>query len=84
MEDGVTLYGIMDETGYLRENEIFVITEKAPEGGKQILVKRSVIITRSPAMHPGECVPEHNSEQVWTREVAASETAVLSARCVSE
>ncbi|KXT13980.1 hypothetical protein AC579_8857 [Pseudocercospora musae] len=54
MEDGVTLYGIMDETGYLQENQIFVITEKAPEGGKQILVKRNVVITRSPAMHPGD------------------------------
>ncbi|KXS97177.1 hypothetical protein AC578_875 [Pseudocercospora eumusae] len=54
VEDGVTLYGIMDETGYLQENQIFVITEKAPEGGKQILVKRNVVITRSPAMHPGD------------------------------
>ncbi|KAF2211972.1 hypothetical protein CERZMDRAFT_68227 [Cercospora zeae-maydis SCOH1-5] len=54
VEQGVTLYGLPDETGYLREGEIFVITEKAPEGGKQILVKNNVAITRSPALHPGD------------------------------
>lgn len=54
VENGVTLYGIMDETGFLKENQIFVVTERAPEGGKNILVKRNVVITRSPAMHPGD------------------------------
>ncbi|EME77568.1 uncharacterized protein MYCFIDRAFT_60792 [Pseudocercospora fijiensis CIRAD86] len=54
VEAGVTLYGIMDETGYLKEGQIFVITEKAPEGGKHILIKDKVVITRSPAMHPGD------------------------------
>ncbi|PPJ51825.1 hypothetical protein CBER1_09772 [Cercospora berteroae] len=54
VEKGVTLYGLPDETGYLKEGEIFVITEKAPEGGKQILVRDNVAITRSPALHPGD------------------------------
>lgn len=65
VQEGVTLYGIMDETGYLREGEIFVITEK--EGGKNILVRNNVIVTRSPALHPGDIqvvnavdVPEHS------------------------
>lgn len=54
VEEGMTLYGIMDETGYLREGEIFVITEQAPQGGMRILIKNNVVITRSPAMHPGD------------------------------
>lgn len=54
VEEGMTLYGVVDETNYLREGEIFVITEKAPEGGKRVLVRNNVVITRSPAMHPGD------------------------------
>lgn len=68
VKDGMTLYGIMDETGYLREGEIFVITEQQAVpaatselngtelalGGKQVLVQNNVVITRSPAMHPGD------------------------------
>jgi hypothetical protein len=72
IEEGMTLYGIMDETGYLQEGEVFVITEQkwssatstASNGyldldaaiptGKQVLVNNRVIITRSPAMHPGD------------------------------
>lgn len=54
VEQGVTLYGLPDETGYLKEGEIFVITEKAPEGGKQVLVRDNIAITRSPALHPGD------------------------------
>ncbi|USW59560.1 Putative RNA-dependent RNA polymerase, eukaryotic-type [Septoria linicola] len=54
VEEGVTLYGLPDETGYLKEGEILVITEKAPEGGKKVLVKNNVAVTRSPALHPGD------------------------------
>lgn len=54
VEKGFTLYGIMDETGHLREGEIFVATERVPEGGRNVLVRPQVIITRSPAMHPGD------------------------------
>ncbi|KAF2144749.1 uncharacterized protein K452DRAFT_285074 [Aplosporella prunicola CBS 121167] len=52
VEHGVTLYGIMDETGILEEGEIFCVTEK-PGGGRRILQGR-VIVTRAPAMHPGD------------------------------
>jgi RNA dependent RNA polymerase len=50
---GVTLYGIMDETGILKEGEIFVpmLNEN---NHREVLVCRSVIITRSPAFHPGD------------------------------
>lgn len=54
VDSGCTLYGIMDESGYLREGEIYVVTEKSPEGGRQVLVMDPVVITRSPAMHPGD------------------------------
>jgi len=72
VKDGMTLYGIMDETGYLKEGQVFVITEQPPvsavaaasntylgngdaiPSGKQILQRNNIIITRSPAMHPGD------------------------------
>ena len=53
VERAVTLYGIMDETGILREGEIFcpVLSEK---GFREILVRKNVVITRAPALHPGD------------------------------
>ncbi|KAL1965248.1 hypothetical protein VTN77DRAFT_6002 [Rasamsonia byssochlamydoides] len=49
----VTLYGIMDETGILNEGEIFcpVLSDRSY---REILVRKDVIITRSPALHPGD------------------------------
>lgn len=49
----VTLYGIMDETGFLKEGEIFcpVLSD---DGSREILVRPNVIITRCPALHPGD------------------------------
>lgn len=54
VESGVTLYGIMDETGELREGEIFVVTEASPAGGRKVLEKDHIVVTRSPALHPGD------------------------------
>lgn len=50
----VVLTPLQDETGYLREGEIYVVTERAPDGGREELIKNNVIITRSPALHPGD------------------------------
>jgi RNA dependent RNA polymerase len=50
---GVTLYGIMDETGFLKEGEIFCRME-AEDYGRAVLVRPKVLITRSPALHPGD------------------------------
>lgn len=49
----VTLYGIMDETDYLEPHQIFcpVVND---EGLREVLVKDRVLITRSPALHPGD------------------------------
>jgi hypothetical protein len=66
IEKGCTLYGIMDETGYLQEGQVYIVTEHA-EHGKQVIVGKQVVVTRSPALHPGDIqiaravdVPESN------------------------
>ncbi|KKZ61292.1 hypothetical protein EMCG_04100 [[Emmonsia] crescens] len=49
----VTLFGIMDETGILKEGEIFC-TSLSDKGFREVLLNPSVVVTRSPAMHPGD------------------------------
>lgn len=51
VERGVTLYGIMDESGFLQEGEIYCYTHN--ETGPKLLTG-PVVITRSPALHPGD------------------------------
>lgn len=50
---GVTLYGIMDETDYLKEGEIFCVVETEEEG-RSLIIGPNIVITRSPALHPGD------------------------------
>jgi RNA dependent RNA polymerase len=47
VEQGVTLYGIMDEFDTLKEGEIYCRTDKH-------VVEGEVAITRAPALHPGD------------------------------
>lgn len=54
-DGGVTLFGIMDETGYLKEGEVHVSYDMMnsrfsppPEEGAKL------VVTRSPALHPGD------------------------------
>lgn len=57
VEQGVTLYGIMDETDFLEEGEIYCTFERPGEKGKLkkcVLVGKNVVVTRSPALHPGD------------------------------
>ncbi|KAI1135814.1 RdRP-domain-containing protein [Hypoxylon sp. FL0543] len=56
VEKGVTLFGIMDEFGYLEEDEVFVTFEKRKLHGKHHpdLHDKLVLVTRSPALHPGD------------------------------
>ena len=49
---GVTLYGIMDETGYLQEGEIYCCTQTNDDD--RHVMDGYVIVTRSPALHPGD------------------------------
>lgn len=50
---GVTLYGIVDETGYLQEGEIFCVSDSEADG-RSVITGRDIVITRSPALHPGD------------------------------
>ncbi|KAF2500834.1 RNA-directed RNA polymerase [Lophium mytilinum] len=56
VEKGHTLYGIMDETGYLKEGQVYVATEKMKDGKPQrsAVIEKQVVITRAPALHPGD------------------------------
>lgn len=58
---GVTLFGVIDETGYLEENEVYVtysscngLYASPPGDGVPMLV------TRSPALHPGDIQKAYN------------------------
>jgi hypothetical protein len=52
VDNGVTLHGIMDETGYLEEGQVFCTMTKQP--GMREVIRGSVMISRSPALHPGD------------------------------
>jgi len=54
VEQGVTLYGIMDETNFLKEGEVYVATEGGAQPGRDDRARDRIIVTRSPAMHPGD------------------------------
>jgi hypothetical protein len=53
VENGATLYGIMDETDVLEEGEVFIIMDTRP-GVSSIVTGGNLIVTRSPALHPGD------------------------------
>ncbi|RYO82562.1 hypothetical protein DL763_008199 [Monosporascus cannonballus] len=54
VEKGVTLFGIMDEYGFLEEDEIFLTFDGLPGTHYRDLDNRQVLVTRSPALHPGD------------------------------
>ncbi|KAH6885741.1 RNA dependent RNA polymerase-domain-containing protein [Thelonectria olida] len=58
IDEGVTLFGIMDETGFLEEDEVFVTYDRTfSRSGRRVngtLTDGPVIVTRSPALHPGD------------------------------
>ncbi|OCL01938.1 RdRP-domain-containing protein [Glonium stellatum] len=57
VENGMTLFGIMDETNTLNEGEIYAVSEKVDSNGQWqrfVLTGGEVAITRSPALHPGD------------------------------
>ncbi|CAG9938772.1 unnamed protein product [Clonostachys rosea f. rosea IK726] len=51
---GVTLFGIMDETGFLKENEVYITFDKSQEKISRPPREGQVLVTRSPALHPGD------------------------------
>lgn len=52
--NGVTLFGIMDETGFLGEDEIYVTFDKSNKQIARPPEEGPAIVTRSPALHPGD------------------------------
>lgn len=56
---GVTLYGVMDETGFLGPSQVYV-TFEAKQGSKPQRFEKPpetavhLLVTRSPALHPGD------------------------------
>ncbi|KAL8393795.1 hypothetical protein RB595_003517 [Gaeumannomyces hyphopodioides] len=53
---GKTLFGLIDETGLLREGQVYVTfaSEKIPGFQKPPRHRQPVVVTRSPALHPGD------------------------------
>ncbi|KAL2131949.1 hypothetical protein VTI74DRAFT_4404 [Chaetomium olivicolor] len=57
---GMTLFGVIDETGYLEEGEVYVTYEKESGRHAEPPGPGRVIVTRSPALHPGDVQPAYN------------------------
>ncbi|KAL8788930.1 MAG: hypothetical protein Q9213_001453 [Squamulea squamosa] len=51
VDRGMTVYGIMDETDYLREGQIYCSVQNEKSA---LVLTGAVVISRSPAMHPGD------------------------------
>ncbi|KAI0198876.1 RNA dependent RNA polymerase-domain-containing protein [Astrocystis sublimbata] len=54
VEQGVTLFGVMDEFQFLEEDEVFITFDKQKGVPYPDLDQRLVIVTRSPGLHPGD------------------------------
>ncbi|TVY82362.1 RNA-dependent RNA polymerase [Lachnellula suecica] len=52
VEKGYHLHGLMDETGYLREGEIFCSVVE--DGIPKYITGKDLIVSRAPALHPGD------------------------------
>ncbi|KAK3356793.1 RNA dependent RNA polymerase-domain-containing protein [Lasiosphaeria hispida] len=51
---GMTLFGVMDETGLLKEGEVYVTYDTMDGRHEEPPGPLKVIVTRSPALHPGD------------------------------
>ncbi|KAG7004497.1 hypothetical protein G7Y79_00025g057830 [Physcia stellaris] len=60
VDQGMTVYGIMDETGLLQEGQVYCCVEN-PEG--TLILTGSVVVTRCPALHPGD-VHQHGERDL--------------------
>lgn len=54
VKKGMLLYGIMDEWNILEEGEVYIVTTPEFDQGRTTLVQDRIVITRSPALHPGD------------------------------
>lgn len=58
---GITLFGIMDETGYLEEGQVYVTYDTMEGRLSEPPGPGPVIVTRSPALHPGDVQTAENA-----------------------
>lgn len=57
---GITLFGIMDETGFLEENQVYITYDTMEGRFEQPPGAGPLLVTRSPALHPGDIqLPHH-------------------------
>lgn len=57
---GITLFGIMDETGFLGENEVFITYETHDCQFLHPPAQSRLLVTRSPALHIGDIQYPHH------------------------
>ena len=57
---GITLFGVMDETGFLQEGEVYVTYTPARGRHGTPPGEGWVLVTRSPALHPGDIQQARN------------------------
>lgn len=53
VEKGWHLHGIMDETGFLEEGQVYCVI-KDESGALKVVTGKNFIISRAPALHPGD------------------------------
>lgn len=57
LKKGCLLYGIMDETNTLHEGEVYIATQLPDADGEpkhRVLTGDRIVVTRAPALHPGD------------------------------
>lgn len=52
--NGMTLFGVMDETGFLKEGEVYVTFDNEDGRHHEPPGPVQVVVARSPALHPGD------------------------------
>lgn len=57
---GITLFGVMDETGFLQEGQVYVSFDTMQGRYHEPPECQKVVITRSPALHPGDIQLAHH------------------------
>ncbi len=60
VDKGITLFGIMDETGFLGENEVFVTYDTHDGQSSYPPEDCRLLVTRSPALHVGDIQYPHH------------------------
>jgi hypothetical protein len=60
VQKGITLFGVMDETGFLMENHVYVTYDTMSGRYLPGPGEKAVIVTRSPALHPGDIQVAYN------------------------